>query len=205
MAGSGSVAKSTAVFLARSAAAYGRAMRRISATAVVITVLGLPACSTETGPSKAAITPTYRLPPRPVRDGETPLSGKTVRSGDLAFTPIGLRAGMPELVGSHADVRPKGQYVRIRLITENGGRTTQTFDSGEQLLITTDGGAHRPDRDAMLVKRQPGSIDVGAAVRIELDLWYDIPRGEKAGALRVVGTPSVGAVSDPPGVDVALS
>jgi hypothetical protein len=180
-------------------------MRRISAAAVVITAWGLSACSTGTGPPGTTVTPTYRLPPRPVRDGETPLSGKTVRSGDLAFTPIGLRAGIPELVGSHADVRPRGQYVRIRLIAENGGRTTQTFDSGKQLLITTDGGAHRPDRDAMLVKRQPGSIDVGAAVRIELDLWYDIPLGEKTRALRLVGTPSVGAVSDPPGADIALS
>jgi hypothetical protein len=140
-----------------------------------------------------------------VRDGETALSGTTVRSGDLAFTPIGLRAGMPDLVGSHADIRAKGQFIRIRLVTENRGRTTQTFNSRKQLLVTTDGSTHPPDLDAMLVKRQPDSIDVGSAVRIELDLWYDVPRDDRVRALRLVGTPSVGAVSDPPGVDVALS
>ncbi|MBC6461528.1 DUF4352 domain-containing protein [Actinomadura sp. HBU206391] len=188
-------------------------MRHIPAWAIlVITTAAAAACSGDasppqgsTTPSAASATPTYRLPSRPVRDGETPLSGGTVRSGDLAFTPIGLRAGMPELVGSHADVRPKGQFVRIRLVTENRGRTTQTFDSRKQLLVTTDGATHQPDLDAMLVKRQPDSIDVGSAVRIELDLWYDIPRESRVRALRLVGTPSVGAVSDPPGVDVGLS
>jgi hypothetical protein len=188
-------------------------MRRIPAWAIlVIMTAAAPACSGGASPPKspamsssASATPTYRLPPRPVRDGEAPLSGRTVRSGDLAFIPIGLRAGMPELVGSHADVRPRGQFVRIRLITENRGRTTQTFDSRKQLLVTEDGATHPTNREAMLVKRQPESIDVGSAVRIELDLWYDIPRDSRVRALRLVGTPSVGAVSDPPGVDVGLS
>jgi hypothetical protein len=185
-------------------------MRRILSTVVAaaLAAAALPACSTGTPGSPASsssATPTYELPPRPVRDGETAIRARTVQSGDLAFTVIGLRGAMNELAGSHAEVSPKGQYVRIRLITENRGRTTQTFISSKQLLLTTDGATYRPDRDAMLIKRQPDSIDVGAAVRIELDLWYDIPRSAKAAGLRFVGSPTVGAVSDPPSVDVKLS
>ncbi|GAA2101513.1 DUF4352 domain-containing protein [Actinomadura alba] len=183
--------------------------RRILAAAGIMLAAGttLTACSSGDGPSKATATPTptYELPARPVRDGEKALRGTTVRSGDLAFTPIGLRTRMPELVGSHADVRPRGQFVRIRLVTENRGRTTQTLNTAKQLLITTDDATHPPDWQAMLIKRQPESIDVGSAVRIELDLWYDIPPGDRVKALRLVGTPPVGATSDPPGVDIALS
>lgn len=182
-------------------------MRRILSTMILTTAVGLlSACSAGTGAGTAAsATPTYELPPRPVRDGETAVRAAPVQSGDLAFTVIGLHGGMPELVGSHADVRPKnGQFVRVRLITENRGRTTATFTSGKQLLVAADGATYRPDRVAMLVKRQPAAIDVGAAVRIELDLWYDIPRASRAAALRLVGTPSVGAAADPPGTDVKL-
>jgi uncharacterized protein DUF4352/putative VirB-like lipoprotein len=181
-------------------------MRRIPVVAA-LAAAALTGCSTGDGgiAASSSATPTYQLPPRTVRDGETAVRAAPARSGDLAFTVIGLSAGMPELVGSHADIRPQhGQFVRVRLITENRGRTTATFTAAKQLLVTTDGATFRPDHVTMLVKRQPESIDVGAAVRIELDLYYDIPTGRKPSALRVVGTPSVGSASDPSGIDIKL-
>jgi Domain of unknown function (DUF4352) len=182
-------------------------MRRIPAGAVAVALLAAlsPACSSGTAaPANEGAAPTYDLPPRTARPDETVLHRPPARSGDLAVTVIGLRDRMNTIAGSHADVPPKGQFIRIRLVVENTGRITGTFDTREQLLVASDGRAFRPDLDAMLIRRQPTSIDVGSGVRVEMDLWYDIPRRAKVTTLRVLGSPTMGAATDPPPADVRL-
>ncbi len=186
-------------------------MQRIPAAALSVVLLALPvalssSCSSgHAAPAKSTGTPsTYDLPARTARPDETVLHLPTARSGDLAFTVIGLRDRMNTVAGSHADVPPKGQFVRLRLVVENTGRITGTFDTRKQLLVTSDGRTFPPDIDAMLIRRQPAGIDVGSGVRVEMDLWYDIPNQVKETALRVVGSPTMGAPSDPPPADVHL-
>jgi hypothetical protein len=187
-------------------------MPRIPAIICAVALLAGPAaaCSADgpgdtdrTAPAKPP--PTYNLPPRAVRPDESAPRVPTVRSGDLAFTVIGLRDRMDTVAGSHADVPPDGQFVRVRLVVENTGRITATFDTRKQLLVAAGNRTFRPDLDAMLIRRQPTEIDVGSGVRIEMDLWYDIPKNAKAAALRLVGSPTLGAVSDPPPADVRLT
>jgi hypothetical protein len=182
-------------------------MRRIPAAAGSVALLAAlsPACSSgHNAPAKSSGPPTYNLPPRTARPDETVPRLPTARSGDMAFTVIGLRDRMDTVAGSHADVPPKGQFIRIRLVVENTGRITDTFDTRKQLLVASDGRAFRPDLDAMLIRRQPTSIDVGSGVRVEMDLWYDIPSQVRERALRVVGSPTMGAAADPPPADVRL-
>jgi hypothetical protein len=177
----------------------------LSPLVTVMVAVSATACSSGDHAAPARSTPaTYDLPPRTARPDETVLRLPPARSGDLAFTLIGLRDRMVTVAGSHADVAPKGQFVRIRLVVENTGRITGTFDTRKQLLVTSDGRTFPPDLDAMLIRRQPTSIDVGSGVRIEMDLWYDIPRQVKETSLRLVGSPTMGATSDPPPADVKL-
>ncbi|MFF5257627.1 DUF4352 domain-containing protein [Actinomadura viridis] len=175
----------------------------LSACSAIFLLTAASACSGGDR-DRSRQSPAYDLPARTVRDGEKAVRAGTVRSGDTAFTVIGYRGGMPELVGSHADMAPKGAYVRVRLVVENAGRTNQTFSAERQLLVTATGRTAEPDREAMLIKRQPAEFEVGAAVRVEMDLWYDVPRGERPVALRLSGSASVGAVSDPPPAEVKL-
>ncbi|MBX6766429.1 MAG: DUF4352 domain-containing protein [Actinomadura rubrobrunea] len=164
---------------------------------------GVTGCSDGSRPDRAAAT-TYDLPPRPVREGESPLHGRKARSADLEVTALGFRDGIREILGTHASMTPKGRYVRVRILAENRGRDIQIFDTWRQLLLTADGRTHSPDVNAIMVKRQPERLPIGAGVRVELDLWYDVPGGARVTGLRIVGSPPVGAVSDPPPADIPL-
>ncbi|MFP3967548.1 DUF4352 domain-containing protein [Actinomadura fulvescens] len=175
--------------------------RAVAVLLVLLSWTGSTSCSGGEEPERKT---TYEVPPRPVRDGETAVRGRTGHSGDQEFRIIGFRAGIPEIVGSHADIKPKGTFVRVRLITENRGRTTQFMTTGKQLLVTADGRTHPVDVNAMMVKRQPEELAVGAGVRIEFDLWYDVPPGVKVNGIRLFGSPSPGAVSDPPPANIPL-
>jgi hypothetical protein len=184
---------------------YFRIMRlRAAALGAALILATLPGCSGGSGPSHTA-TPTYQLPPRTVREGEKALRDPHARSGDLEVTALGLTDGMREIYGSHASMNPKGKYVRVRVLAENRGRETQEFNTYHQLLVTSDGKTHSPDINAVMVKRQPEELPLGAGVRVELDLWYDVPAQARVTALRIVGSPTVGQVSDPPAADVSLA
>jgi hypothetical protein len=179
-------------------------VRRL-AVLVGLTVV-LSGCSGGHHP-KATESPTYRIPPRPVRDGETPLPYRPVSDGRITFTAIGLRANMSSVVGSHADWPAKGQFVRARILVENGYPTFHTIDLGEQLLITTDGATHKVDENGMRIERQPADFDLGAHDRLEFDLIYDIPKTAKAESLRLFGGPTNDlGIPDPqdPGVEASL-
>ena len=178
-------------------------MRLISAaTGFIFMISALSACSGEEhSPAGPA---TYAFTPRPVRPDERAVRLAPAADGDTSFTVIGLTTAMPELVGSHADTKPRGQFVRIRLVLVNNGRTNALVDVMRQRLVTADGRTYRPDLDAMTIKRQPMKLDVGAAVRVEFDLWYDIPAAAKVTALRLYGGATLTDMKDERGTELRL-
>ncbi|WP_018657191.1 DUF4352 domain-containing protein [Actinomadura flavalba] len=167
--------------------------------------LALTGCSGDPGGTRDA-APTYPLAARTVRPGESAVRAAPVTGGELRFQVIGLTAGLTTLAGSHADRAPRGRYVRVRLVVENTGRTGQRLDVRAQRLRTADGAAHARDLQATLIKRQPAdTLDLGAGMRTEMDLWFDIPAATQPAALRLVGTAPLGAVTaEAPPVEVPL-
>lgn len=125
-----------------------------------------------------------------MRDGESALPYRPVNDGRISFAVIGLRSNMSYVVGSHADWPAKGQFVRARVIVENGYPTFHAIDLGKQLLVTTDGTTHQIDENAMRIERQPSDFDLGAHDRLEFDLIYDIPKTAKVKSLRFFGAPT---------------
>jgi hypothetical protein len=111
-----------------------------------------------------------------------------VQDGETQFLLIGLTADQTELAGSHVEFNAKGAYTRIRLVITNVGRGGTTFEPRKQQLVTGDGTTYVPDEQAMLIKRQPyDTFTLGANDRLEFDLYYDIPKGAKAKALKAFG------------------
>lgn len=118
------------------------------------------------------------MPYRPVYDGR------------IMFAVIGLRADMPFLVGSHADQAAQGQFVRARIVVDNGYPNFHTIDIHKQLLVTTDGATHQVNENGIRITRQPDSVELGSHDRLELDLLYDIPKQAKVKSLRLYGAPA---------------
>ncbi|MER5318885.1 DUF4352 domain-containing protein [Streptosporangium roseum] len=153
----------------------------------------------------ATPTATYELAPRPVRPGERPVNAAPVTDSDGRFQVIGLQTGLGILFGSHAEWPAKGQYVVVRIVVENPARANSRFDAKRQKLITADGAAYGIDRFAQAIKRQPDTLPLGAGVRIEMDLWFDIPKTAKVAAVRLFGEPSLGIRGSTDGVEVPLT
>jgi hypothetical protein len=149
--------------------------------------------------------PSYPLAPRPVRKGEMPLNPAPVTEGDTVFELIGLSTGMPSVIGSHAEWPAKGRFARVRLVISNVGRNSIPFDANRQLLRTADGTEHAPDPQAMLIKRQPGKLDLGPTDRLEFDLYYDIPPDATPTVLHVFGGPSLTDFTDATGTDAPIA
>lgn len=149
--------------------------------------------------------PRLRPDPRPVRPGERPVNAPPVTDGDTRFQVIGLQTGLRGFFGTHAEWQAKGQYVVVRIVVENPGRANSRFDAKRQKLITADGTAHGIDRFAQAIKRQPDTLPLGAEVRIELDLWFDIPEEAKAAAVQLFGDPPLGVGGSTDGVKVPLT
>ncbi|MFC9974101.1 DUF4352 domain-containing protein [Spirillospora sp. NPDC127200] len=174
-------------------------MRLRAGLSVALVLSMVPGCSEESPP------PSYALPSQKVREDERVMHGRSGRSADLEVTVLGLSDPLRSLFGTHAELKPKGRYIRLRILAVNKGRDTQVFDTWKQYLVTADGRAHEPDFNATMVKRQPERLSVGAFMRAEFDLYYDVPHEVRSKALRVLGSPTVGAVSQPPPADIPLS
>ncbi|MEU4698494.1 DUF4352 domain-containing protein [Nonomuraea dietziae] len=172
---------------------------------IACVVAALASCSPEPAKpqAKPQAKPTYDLPARQVRANETPIHAAPVNDGDARFQVIGLQAGQASLSGSHAEWPAKGQFVTVRVVVENPGRSTSRFDARKQRLITADGRAFPIDDPAQITKRQPLEIPVGSGVRIELDLWFDIPKDATPAAVKLYGDPPIGYPSTE-GVQVPL-
>lgn len=171
------------------------------ALAVTITA----GCDSKQPQSAPTPTPTYQLEPRPVRPDEVALSGHAVSDGDTTFIPIGLTTGLDMIIGSHAEFAPKGQFISVRLVVTNKGRSSVLFNPKRQLLVLSDGTQLKPDDQAMLIKRQPAEFDLGAAVRLEFDLYYDAPKGAKVVALMGFGGPTLTDMKDATGTRIPLT
>lgn len=174
-------------------------MRLLPAVVVLVLVSGCQAAA----PSTPAPT-TYELPPRQVRPDETALKLPPAKNGDTEFTLIGLAAGLPSITGSHTEFPATGQFVRLRLVITNTGTSSVLFDTKRQLLVDDQGAAHPPEEQAMLIKRQPGQFDLGHGVRVEFDLYWDIPKDRKPVTLRVFGGPTITDMKNANGTDIKL-
>lgn len=179
--------------------------RRILGFVVMaVTLCGCSATANSAGPAPSSTPPTYAIPPQPARVGETILHIPPTQAGDTQFTLLGLTTGIKTMVGSHAEFSAKGQYVRIRLTITNLGRSSVLFDTSRQALILADGSTKQPDSPAMTTKRQPSTFDLGAAVQVEFDLYYDIPTDAKPTGLRVHGGPTLTDMNDEKSTDIKL-
>jgi hypothetical protein len=139
----------------------------------------------------------YKIPPQPAPSGETPLSGRSTAIGEVAYTAIGLRTRLGEVIGSHGSWIPHGQYVRVRLLMVNHGRERHDFDPGRQLLVTTDGRTYGPSTDAMQISRAVSGTQTLASQELcAFDLWFDIPENATVRALRVFGDASSSKLGD---------
>ena len=174
-------------------------MRLLPAVVALTVLAGCQAAE----PAPPAPT-TYALPPRQVRPDETALGLPPAKNGDTEFTLIGLAAGLPSITGSHTEFAAKGQFVRLRLVVTNTGTSSVLFDTKRQLLVDDRGAAHPPDGQAMLIKRQPGQFELGHSVRVEFDLYWDVPKDRKPAALRAFGGPTITDMKNLNGTDIKL-
>jgi hypothetical protein len=177
--------------------------RRAAAAAAVGAVLLLAGCAQEAPPAPPPVQ-TYDVTPLPLRPDEKALNAAPTTEGDSVFELIGLTTGIKTILGSHAEWPAKGAFIRVRLVVTNTGRNTVPFDANKQALITADGATHTPDPQAMLIKRQPGQIDIGADDRLEFDLYYDAPPDARPSALRAFGGATLADFSDTTGVDIPI-
>lgn len=178
------------------------------AAGVLLAAAALAGCTAEVTephtPASTTHSTTYEVEPRAVRPDEVPLRGDDVVDGSTSFSLLGLSEGMTTLIGSHAEFDADGQFVRVRLVVVNVGRSSVLFDTGRQLLVLADGSTHAPDRPTMMVKRQPDTFDLGSGVRVEFDLYYDVPEAAEPTALRAFGGPTLGDMKDVEGTDIPL-
>ncbi|MFD1150257.1 DUF4352 domain-containing protein [Saccharothrix hoggarensis] len=183
--------------------------RRVVVVAAAVAGLVTAGCGgspVEAGPVAVSSTPaTYPVPAATVRPDEKVLKIPTTADGDTAFTLVGLTAEMATIIGSHAEFHAKGQFVRIRMSVVNNGRSSVSFDARRHVLVDDRKGEHAVDEQAMTIKRQPETIDIGANVRLEYDVYYDLPKDAKPLALRVYGGPTLTDLKDESGTEIPLA
>lgn len=182
-------------------------MRRLVAVmAVVLVAAGCGDAPVVAGPDTAVSSAaTYPVPPQTVRPDEKPLKIPTTADGDTAFTLLGLTTEIPTLIGSHAEFQAKGQFVRIRMSVINNGRSSVSFAARRHVLIDDHEVEHEVDVQAMTIKRQPDTLDLGANVRLEYDVYYDLPKDAKPLALRVWGGPTFTDLKDETSTEIPLT
>ncbi|MFD6463899.1 hypothetical protein, partial [Streptomyces roseolus] len=132
----------------------------------VLLVLPLVACGS--GESEPAPVP----PPTTTTLARTPED-----CSELAVTALEVQTGIAGVVGTHAELMPKGQYVRVRVALVNTGRRVHDTQSQDYELLDTAAAVYPMNIDAMRVKRQLWDLQIGAGNRLEMDLWYDLPLG----------------------------
>jgi hypothetical protein len=174
---------------------YGRAVPRLVLRSGLAAALLATAALAATGCGSSPRD--YKIPPQPVPSGETPLSGRNATIGEVAYTAIGLRTKLGEVIGSHGSWVPHGQYVRVRLLMVNHGRERHDFDPGRQLVVTADGKTYGPSPDATQISRAvSGTQSIASQELRAFDLWFDIPANAVVRALRVFGDPSSSKLGD---------
>jgi hypothetical protein len=145
---------------------------------VVAALTGTLAGITVAALTAAAIWPSPSPPAagQALRQLEIPLDAPPVRTGNLEFRALALRCGIAVIVGTHAEHPAKGRLCRIRVTVTVDDSVSARLDNDLQRLALTDGSRHSMDWEAMQIKRQPLTVDIGAHDSAEYDLWFDIPR-----------------------------
>ena len=180
-------------------------MRWVVGVVAVLLAAGCTSVPAVSEPPPSSSSATYPVPNVPVRPDEKVLRVPTAGDGETQFTLLGLTAELTSLVGSHAEMPAKGQYVRIRMSVVNNGRSSVTFNARKHVLVDDKKNEHAVDLQAMLIKRQPENIDLGANVRLEYDVYYDIPKDAKPLALKVFGGPTLADPKDESGTEIRLA
>jgi len=80
-----------------------------------------------------------------------PISGT---SGHLTMTPTRLRCGLDEIVGTHAESYPHGQFCLVRVAISNDDTYFHTWNAARTTLDATDGGHGKVDDDVMYGSQQ---------------------------------------------------
>ncbi|MDH2428541.1 DUF4352 domain-containing protein [Sphaerisporangium sp. TRM90804] len=174
------------------------------AAALVATLAACSGGASGSAAPAATPSPTYMIPPATARPGEIVITAKPVVDGQMRFRVLGFQDGMAAMFGSHAEWEAKGRYARVHLMIESTDRTNQKFDAKEQLLVAADGRTFHVDDFGQAIKRQPDEIPVGSFVKMEFDLWFDVPKDAKITAVRLFADPPLGAIGPSKGVDVPL-
>ncbi len=176
-------------------------VRGLTSAALLALLSGCSGSEPETPPAQAV----YDLPARTVRPDETALHLAPAMNGETEFSLIGFAAGLPSITGSHAEFTAKGQFVRIRLVVTGKGVSGILFDTKRQQLVAEGGAVAAVDNQAMTIKRQPDKFELGRGVRVEFDLYFDLPKEAKPMALRAFGGPTLTDMKNLNGTDIKLA
>lgn len=147
-----------------------------TATAATAVTAALTACTGPSGSPGPHVSPSPSQPPSSPR-----------QDGHLVFTLLTLRCGLAAVTGTHSEAEADGQFCAARLRISNPDAEFHTFTGMDQQLEGVSGRRGRPDSFAMAVRRQHDSVEIGGHDLIEVELWYDVPRGAHVTGLRVRG------------------
>ncbi|GLW97388.1 DUF4352 domain-containing protein [Microtetraspora sp. NBRC 16547] len=170
---------------------------------VAVVTAGLATGCSE-APAKPVPAHTYALPAESARPGEKVITPSLAVDGLTRFWLIGFQDGMSSVIGSHAEWNAKGRFASARIVVQNVDRTNQKFEAKRQLLVASDGRVFHVDNSTQAIKRQPDEVMIGSFVRMEFDLWFDVPKDAEIVKLRLFGEPPFGSVTPPKGVDIPV-
>jgi hypothetical protein len=111
----------------------------------------------------------------------------SVKDGHLTFTLLSLRCGLGAVAGTHSEGTPEGQYCQGRLRVLNADPESHTYLARRQLIAGVDAAHAKPSSFAMAVRRQLDEVPIGGHDLIEVEVWYDVPKGAHVTGLRVGG------------------
>ncbi|MFF3562968.1 hypothetical protein ACFYXS_23285 [Streptomyces sp. NPDC002574] len=157
-------------------------------TGALATALGAAALWPDTTPP---------APQHPLRQLEIALDAPAVHPGNLDFRATALRCGIAVIVGTHAEHPAKGRLCRIRIDVTVDDAVSAHLDNDDQRLVLADGTRHSMDWEAMQIKRQPLTLDIGAHDSAQYDLWFDIPKNAAVDHLAVTDDKGMPAADIP--------
>ena len=144
-----------------------------------------PDVASGTGPVGPALEPPTS--DDPVATGATDETGATpepVALDVFAVDVVTHECGIAAVTGDHAQWLADGAYCRVRVWVTNTDVLTHPFDPMAQELVLDGGDTVPPEFDAMNIREQPREFELGREVRIEFDLWFDVPEDAVPSGLR---------------------
>jgi hypothetical protein len=167
---------------------------RLLAGLVLLVLTGCAHATNTPAPTKLG---RYALTAPTLRTGEAPAAAGVTRTGHLLWRVLGLTVGLPSVFGTHAELSAQGQFVRVRLQLEVDDSTFHDVASTDIRILDTVGRTYPASRNALLVKRQPLDLNVGARDILAFDVYADLPVAAVPASIRLPG-------DDGPAVSVAL-